>query len=92
MLPVKQGRGSAFQRSRGFEVGLPKKRRGNGLTPPQIETLRLAADGLSYAQIAARLGISLRAVEDRIDRAKKQLDAASLTHACTIAMRSKLFR
>lgn len=68
------------------------KHRRQELTPRQIAVLRLAAEGLGHAEIGDRLRIKQRSVEDLVKRAKKQLGARNTTHACIIAVRSKLFR
>jgi FixJ family two-component response regulator len=48
------------------------------ITEPQREVLDLLTEGLSNQQIAARLGLSLRAVEDRKARLIQSLEAESL--------------
>ncbi len=52
-----------------------------GLTPRQMEVLRLIADGLSNRQIAARLMISQRTAEHHVAAVLNQLNAASRMEA-----------
>ena len=51
------------------------------LSPRQVEVLRLRALGLTNAAIAARLGISSRAVKSDLNGAYGRLDAACLPDA-----------
>ncbi len=44
------------------------------LVPPEVEALRLcAAEGLSYAEAGARLGVSRQRVEQVLKRARKKI-------------------
>jgi FixJ family two-component response regulator len=56
------------------------------LTPPQREVLDLLAAGLSNQKIAERLGLSLRAVEDRKARLIQALETDSLAELLAISM------
>jgi DNA-binding CsgD family transcriptional regulator len=58
---------------------------GAGLTPRQHEVLRLLADGLSNAEIAARLGLSAKTVEHHVSAILAALDAPSRLAAAQIA-------
>lgn len=55
------------------------------LTPVELETLRLIADGLTDDQIAAGLFMSIGAVKSRGLRIRSKLDAATRAHAVAIA-------
>lgn len=67
-------------------------RNGKTLTARQIQALRGVAEGLSYAELGARLGgISTRAVEDIINRAKKRLGAKTTAQLVAMALRMRFF-
>lgn len=55
------------------------------LTPRELEALRLAADGLSSAQIAAKMGIGKTTVAAHLLSAFAKLDANGRTNAVHIA-------
>jgi DNA-binding NarL/FixJ family response regulator len=59
------------------------------LTEPQREVLDLLAAGLSNQKIAQRLGLSLRAIEDRKARLILALEADSLAELLAISMLAK---
>ena len=59
------------------------------LTDPQREVLELLAAGHSNQKMAERLGISLRAVEDRKSRLIQALKATSLAELLAISMLGK---
>lgn len=56
------------------------------LTAQQLQVLRLAANGLTSQQIAARIGRSTDAVHIRMKHACASLGAKSRTHAVAIAL------
>ena len=60
---------------------------GGGLTGREREVVELAGEGLTNAQIAARLGISRRSVVSLLERAATKLGATSRTHAAALARR-----
>ncbi|GGX49213.1 LuxR C-terminal-related transcriptional regulator [Streptomyces noursei] len=60
------------------------------LTEPQLEALVLAANGLTSAQIAHRLGCGRDAVNLRIRYAAGHLGASSRTHAVALAIAAGL--
>ncbi len=60
--------------------------RGEPLTQPQVQVLRLAAAGLSAAAAATRLGISARSVRALWRRARARLGARTLCQAVAVAM------
>jgi DNA-binding CsgD family transcriptional regulator len=61
-----------------------------GLTPRQMEILLLIADGLSNAEIAARLVISQRTVEHHVAAILAKLDVASRHEATALAHEHRL--
>ena len=61
-----------------------------GLTPRQLDVLLLIADGLSNAEIAARLVISRRTAEHHVAAILAKLDVASRQEAATLARESDL--
>ncbi len=61
-----------------------------GLTPRERDVLRLLADGLEYADIAARLYLSPETVRVHVRKAVEKLDANSRTHAVAEAIRQRL--
>lgn len=56
-----------------------------GLTPAEIEALRMQAAGMRLKQVAAELGISESAVKARLNNAKKKLGAKTLSQAASMA-------
>jgi DNA-binding NarL/FixJ family response regulator len=58
-----------------------------GLTPREMEVLRLVADGLSDKEIGARLTISPQTVAKHVGSLLRKLGAPSRTAAATLAMR-----
>lgn len=60
------------------------------LTPRQEAVLSLAAEGLTYARIAERLGISQSTVRFHIQVAKDRLGARSKTELVSMAIRNAL--
>ncbi len=62
----------------------------NRLTPREYEVLELLAKGCSNKQIAADLGLSLRAIEDRRARLMKRLEAKSIAEMLTVLQRAEL--
>lgn len=62
----------------------------NRLTEREREVLQLIAHGCSNKQIAAQLGLSLRAVEDRRARLMKRLESKSVADALMILQRADL--
>ncbi|TCO40504.1 AAA ATPase-like protein [Kribbella antiqua] len=63
--------GVAVPRSRG------RRGYGNTLSPRELEVARLAAEGLTNAQIAATLGLTVSTVEDHVSRALRKLGLTS---------------
>lgn len=50
-------------------------RSANALTPAELEVVRLAAEGLTYNEIAATLNKSVRTVDNQLRRAREKLGA-----------------
>ena len=50
-------------------------------TPRQMAMLRLAADGLRYADIADRLGLSEKTVRNQLAEARDRIGVRSTTQA-----------
>jgi LuxR family transcriptional regulator len=63
---------------------------GGGLTPAEVETLRCVRDGLSYAEAAELLKISVPAVKARVEKARGKLGARNATQAVALAIQRKL--
>jgi len=58
-----------------------------GLTGRQVEVLRLLAEGLSNAEIAARLSLSAKTVEHHVSALLAKLEVGSRRQAATVARR-----
>jgi NarL family two-component system response regulator LiaR len=63
---------------------------GQDLTPRERQVLRLLADGLTNAEIAERLVVSLSTVKGHVSSIISKLGASSRTEAATIAVRLRL--
>jgi LuxR family transcriptional regulator len=63
---------------------------GGGLTPVEAETLRCVRDGMSYAEAAELLEISVPTVKARVEKARGKLGARNATHAVALAIQRKL--
>lgn len=59
------------------------------LTVRQIDVLRLAADGLTNAQIADHLGIGPESVKTHLHEAFRKLGAHNRAHAVSLARRAE---
>jgi DNA-binding CsgD family transcriptional regulator len=59
----------------------------NGLTPRELEVLRLVSDGLDTQQIADRLCYSERTVKGVIHDVTTRLNLRNRSHAVAFAMR-----
>jgi DNA-binding NarL/FixJ family response regulator len=69
-------------------VSRPRGQGGSGvLTDRQIEILRLASEGVSTAEIAARLGLSLHTVRNHLQACIHNLGVHSKTQAVSAAIR-----
>jgi len=55
------------------------------LSERELACLKLAADGLTYAEIGQQLHISRRGVKTHISHAIEKLEARNTTHAVAIA-------
>jgi LuxR family quorum sensing-dependent transcriptional regulator len=60
------------------------------LTPREIEVLNWVAKGKSAREIAAKLRISKRTVDEHARAAARKLRAANRTHAVAIALRHRI--
>lgn len=63
-----------------------------GLTPRELEVLRLVADGLSNAQIADRIGRTEGTVKVHLKNILQKLDVQDRTEAVTTALRRGFIR
>lgn len=63
-----------------------------GLTPREIEVLRLVADGLSNAQVAERIGRTEGTVKVHLKNILQKLDVRDRTEAVTTALRRGFIR
>jgi DNA-binding NarL/FixJ family response regulator len=61
----------------------------DALTPRELEVLKLLADGLNQARIAARLVVSPRTVSTHIQHILTKLDVHSRAQAVAVALRSQ---
>jgi DNA-binding CsgD family transcriptional regulator len=61
------------------------------LTPRESAVLRLLARGCTYAQAAARLGVSLHTVASHIKNAYRKLEVHTAASAVMRAMELRLF-
>jgi DNA-binding NarL/FixJ family response regulator len=73
------------QRSRGPRAAT--RRHPAKLTARQADVLRLLADGLSNAEIAQRLFISIKTVDHHVSAILAKLEAGSRAEAATLAIR-----
>ena len=70
---------------------VPRRREGpSGLTPREVEVLRLLARGLSNNEIAARLVISPKTVRNHVEHIYLKIDASSRAAAALFAVRHGL--
>lgn len=60
------------------------------LTDPEVHVLSLAAQGLTNAAIARKLGIPPATVKERLARARRLLGAPNTTAAVAVAIIRKL--
>jgi len=58
------------------------------LTPRELEVLRLAADGLTNAQIAGALGVTVHAVKFHLAESYRRLGVANRTQAVVAVLAS----
>ena len=63
-----------------------------GLTGRQTEILQSLARGLTNKDIAKQLGLSIRSVEDHVDRILERIGAANRAEAVAIALRKHLLK
>ena len=63
-----------------------------GLTGRQTEVLQSLSRGLTNKDIARQLGISIRSVEDHVDRILERIGAANRAEAVAIALRKHLLK
>jgi DNA-binding NarL/FixJ family response regulator len=63
-----------------------------GLTPRELEVLRLVADGLSNAQVAERIGRTEGTVKVHLKNILQKLDVRDRTEAVTTALRRGFIR
>ena len=60
------------------------------LSAAELDSLELAANGLTMAQSAARLKITPDTHKERLDRARERLGARNTTHAVALAVHDGL--
>ena len=63
-----------------------------GLTGRQTEILQSLTRGLTNKDIAKQLGLSIRSVEDHVDRILERIGAANRAEAVAIALRKHLLK
>lgn len=62
------------------------------ITPTQRTTLELASNGLTVAEIATSMGISVRTVEHHLAESRRRLDAKNTTHCVASAIRLNIIK
>jgi DNA-binding NarL/FixJ family response regulator len=67
-------------------------RDGDALTERELDVLRLAACGLSNAEIADRLALSIRTVQVHLTHVFAKLNVGSRTEAVIVGLKSRLLR
>lgn len=75
--------------AKGFSLAAPLPGR-VALSPMQLRTLELAADGNSYEEIAKILGIQRATVSTHLDKARAAFGARNTLHAVVTAVRMGL--
>jgi DNA-binding CsgD family transcriptional regulator len=65
---------------------------GTSLTPREVEILSLIADGLTYEEIGARLGIGIETARTHLAKARDRLGAQSRAGAVAKAFRLGLIQ
>jgi NarL family two-component system response regulator LiaR len=73
-----------------IQPGEPVSKLGYDLTPREWEVLPLMAEGLSNAEIAAKLYLSVAAVKYHVSNILSKFGAANRTEAVAIALENKL--
>ncbi|MEA2619754.1 MAG: hypothetical protein QOC97_527, partial [Chloroflexota bacterium] len=83
--------GAADRSSRGAPArGGPVEHGTSGLTTREIEVLRLLAAGMSNAEIAASLGLSVNTIERHVSNVYRKIDARGRADATAFAIRHGL--
>lgn len=62
------------------------------LTPRELETVQLAADGLNRLQIAETMEIAVGTLDKIRERVMQKLGADNVTHAVAMALRRSLVK
>jgi DNA-binding CsgD family transcriptional regulator len=62
------------------------------ITPAQRTALELASNGLTVAEIADSMGISVRTVEHHLSEARRRLGAKNTTHCVASAIRLNIIK
>jgi DNA-binding NarL/FixJ family response regulator len=90
-LPLDQAIAEAHAVAREFTSETPPARKTpGGLTPRELEVLRLIVEGLANKEIAESLSISRHTVSKHIEAIFTKLDVSSRTAAATFASRHNL--
>src|SRR5215471_17918203 len=76
--------------SEGVAAGRRAKMPSDGLTPRELEVLRLVAEGETNVQIARRLGVSTHTVERHVANLYRKIGARGRADATAYALRSGL--
>ena len=76
--------------SSGSSTRAPRLSAPGGLTPRQVDVLRLLAEGLSNKEIGQRLGISARTAEHHVQDIYTRLGVSSRAPAALFAMQHQL--
>jgi len=62
----------------------------NGLTTIEIEALAALRDGMSYEEASGEIGVSVSAVKQRVEKARRKLGAANTVQAVAMAIENNL--
>ena len=74
---------------RNYELTFVRETPTTKLSPREVEVIELAAEGLTYKEIARKLGTSVPTVHHQINNINIKLEARNLRHAVAIWERRK---
>lgn len=65
---------------------------GQKITPKEIEILQMLANDIRTAEVALKLNVSVRTLEDRIRKMKAKMTVKSIGGAIAVAFRQKIIK